>query len=93
MLPRRLRNYVDNQNWTAIIIEAKGAIQNTLPDTCDLNMDATVTGMAKDALMIAPELETQLTRRLADLDLKITILERNRERSTELADYLERTRP
>ena len=55
-------------------------------DKCDLNIDAAVTGMAKDALIVAPELETQLTRRLADLDPKIIILERNRDRSTGLAD-------
>jgi len=56
-------------------------------------MDVTVTGMATDSLMIAPELVTQLTRRLADLDLKLEILGRNKARSEELADYLESTRP
>lgn len=92
-IPIEIQKSITSLCGDRISTNARGAIQNTLPDTCDLAMDETVTGMAKDALMIAPELETQLTRRLADLEMKLAILGRNGERSTELADYLERTRP
>lgn len=82
------RNCGDN-----ISVNDKGAIQNHLPDKCNPKLDPAVTSLAKDALIIAPGLGTQLTRRLADLDLKLIILERNKDRSTKLADYLESTRP
>lgn len=92
-IPIEVQRNIAGNCGDRISADAKGAIQNTLPDNCDLSLDATAAGMAKDALMIAPDLETQLTRRLADLDMKLTILGRNKERSAELADYLERNSP
>jgi len=92
-IPIEIQRSIASNCGDRISANTKGAIQNTLPDNCDLSLDATVASMAKDALMSAPDLETQLTRRLADLDLKLTILGRNEERSTELAGYLESTKP
>ena len=76
-----------------ITVDEKGALQNRLPDKCQLKLDPAEASKAKDALMLAPDLKTQLTRILAHLDLKLTILGRNKDRSTELADYLEGARP
>ena len=92
-IPIEIQRSIQRHCGDTVSVDAKGAIQNQLSDKCDLNLDATTTSMAKDSLMIAPELVTQLTRRLADLDLKIAILGRNINRSAELADYLEGTRP
>ena len=92
-IPIEIQRSITGNCGDTITVNAKGAIQNDLPDQCELNLEATLTASAKDALIIAPELETQLTRRLADLDMKLKILQRNKDRSTTLADYLDSNRP
>ena len=92
-IPIEIQRSITGNCGDTITVNAKGAIQNDLPDQCDLNLEAALTATAKDSLIIAPELETQLTRRLADLDMKLKILQRNKDRSTTLADYLDSNRP
>lgn len=92
-IPIEIQRTINANCGDMISINNKGAIQNRLPDECDLQLDPAVASLAKDALINAPGLETQLTRILANLDLKLGILERNKNRSTQLADYLESTRP
>ena len=92
-IPIEIQRSITGNCGDIIRDDAKGAIQNDLPDKCDLNLDAAVINMALDGLIIAPGLETQLTRRLADLDMKLIILGRNKDRSTRLADYLASAKP
>ena len=92
-IPIEIQRSITSNCGETITIDAKGAIQNRLPDQCHLGLDEVIAGVAKDSLISAPGLVTQLTRRLADLDLKLQMLKRNEDRSSKLADYLESTRP
>lgn len=92
-IPIEIQRSITSNCGDMITVNAKGAIQNDLPDKCELNLDAATISAAKEALLVTPGIDAQLTRRLADLDMKLQILERNKVRSNKLADYLESNRP
>lgn len=71
--------------------DAKGSIAALVPKVCPLEISPEKTQIAIEKLLTA-NLEADLTRALADFDLKIQLFEVWVERSKDLYDYLEATK-
>jgi hypothetical protein len=64
-------------------------IQLALPEACELNLDSKTISEAVSALSAYSSLENDLTRHLADVEMKLVSLEAYLLPTRELADYLE----
>ena len=71
--------------------DANSAIAALVPDSCPLDVSAEKTEFAIQRLLAA-DLEPDLTRALADFDLKLQLFQVWNERSQKLYDYLETTK-
>ena len=92
-LPLEIQRRMNSECGDQIVLGPNGAITDTLPDICELNLDKKYAVSTASMIIGAPDFALQLNRRLSDIDLRLSILGRNKQRSSDLADYLEQTRP
>lgn len=70
-----------------------GDVGNSFASDCSLALDESAVDAAIESLLSTPDLETRLNRRLSNVDAKLRVMQRNIDRSRELADFLANTRP
>ena len=92
-MPIEIQRSIEDNCGDTVTTNSSGALINSFPDSCTLGLDATTIQHAIELLLAAPGIVMHLNRRLSDLDTKLRIMKRNEDRSRELADYLERTKP
>lgn len=92
-MPIEVQRSVENNCGDTVTTDSSGALINRFPESCTLGLDAVTTQRAIELLLAAPGIAIHLNRRLSDLDTKLRIMKRNEDRSRELADYLESTKP
>ena len=92
-IPIDIQRRIEEKCGDVVTTTPSGAVGNRFALNCSLALDAAKVGMAIDALLSAPDLETRLTRRLSNVDAKLRVMQRNIDRSRELADFLVKTRP
>jgi hypothetical protein len=92
-LPVDVQRRIERNCGDVVITTSSGAVGNSLAVECSLALDKAAVRVAVDSLLSAPGLETQLNRRLSNVDAKLRVMQRNIDRSRELADFLAHTRP
>ena len=91
-IPIEVQRNVETNCGDTVTTDSSGALINSFPDSCALDLDAATIQLATESLLTAPGMVIHLNRRLSDLDTKLRIMKRNEDRSRELADYLESTK-
>jgi hypothetical protein len=92
-MPIEVQRNVEENCGDTVTTSSRGALINSFPDSCSLGLSAATIQLAIESLLAVPEIATHLNRRLSDLDTKLRIMQRNLDRSRELADYFESTKP
>lgn len=92
-MPVEVQRSIESNCGDTVVTSSSGALTNSFSDDCILGLDATTIQSAILLLLAAPDIGTHLNRRLADIDSKLRIMQRNQDRSRVLADYLESTQP
>lgn len=92
-MPIGVQRSVEKNCGDTVTTDSTGALINSFPESCTLGLNATTIQLAIESVLAAPEIATHLNRRLSDLDTKLRIMQRNQDRSRELADYFENTKP
>ena len=88
-MPIEVQRRIETNCGDTVTVASDGALITRFPDNCKLGLSKSATKSAIESLLGSPELATQLTRRLSDMDTKLRIMNRNMERSRDLADYME----
>ena len=88
-MPIEVQRRIETNCGDTVTVASDGALITSFPDHCKLGLGKPATDGAIESLFGSPALATQLNRRLSDLDTKLRIMNRNMERSRDLADYLE----
>jgi hypothetical protein len=92
-LPVDVQRRIEENCGDVVTTTASGAVGNSLATDCSLVLDDAEVATAIDSLLSAPDLETRLNLRLSNVEAKLRVMQRNIERSRELADFLAKTRP
>ena len=90
-MPIDVQRRIETNCGDTVTVASNGALITRFPDKCKLGLSKSVTKSAIESLFGSEALAAQLTRRLSDLDTKLRIMNRNMERSRDLAIYLETT--
>jgi hypothetical protein len=90
-MPIGVQRRIETNCGDTVTVAPNGALVTRFPDNCTLGLSKSVTKSAIETLLGTQALVMQLNRRLSDLDTKLRIMNRNMERSRDLADYLEAT--
>jgi hypothetical protein len=90
-MPIEVQRRIETNCGDTVTVASDGALVTSFPENCKLGLSKPVIKSAIESLFASEALATQLTRRLSDLDTKLRIMNRNMERSRDLADYLETT--
>jgi hypothetical protein len=91
-LPVDVQRLIETDCPEVITTGVSGALLISFPE-CDPKWSDAVVDGALESLLAAPELTTTLNRRMSNMDNKLTLLQRNIERSSDLAEYLESVGP
>jgi hypothetical protein len=92
-LPNDVQRRIEKNCGDVVTTSSSGAIGNSLAGNCSLALDKASVKVAINTLFSTPGLETLLNRRLSNVDGKLRMMQRNIDRSRELADFLSSTRP
>lgn len=92
-LPVDVQRRIEENCGDVVTTTASGAVGNSLATDCPLVLDDAEVAIAIDSLLSAPDLESRLNLRLSNVEAKLRVLQRNIDRSRELAEFLVTTRP
>ena len=90
-MPIEVQRRIETNCGDTVTVASNGALISSFPDNCKLGLSKSVIKSAIESLFGSQVLAPQLTRRFSDLDTKLRIMNRNMERSRDLADYLKTT--